>query len=207
MKFFVTGSDTGVGKTFFCSLLIRALRARGLDTVGFKPICCGERDDALLLHSAAGGTVSLNDVNPVWLRVPAAPYSASLIEGRVVDLDLVRRTFTRLSATHSSMIVEGVGGWRVPIAHDYFLSDLATEFALPVVVVVSNRLGALNHTLLTVEAIRAAGLVCAGIILNQPAPPADPPDSAVATNRAVLEEVVDVPILYEIEYGQNALSL
>jgi dethiobiotin synthetase len=207
VKLFVTGSDTGVGKTYLSSLLVRALRARGLDTVGFKPICCGERDDALLLQSAAEGKVSLNDVNPVWLRVPAAPYAASLIEGRPIDLDLVRRTFTRLSATHSSMIVEGVGGWRVPITRDYFLSDLATEFALPVVAVVPNRLGTLNHALLTVEAIRAAGLVCAGIILNHLVPPADPPEPAVVTNRAVLEEVVGVPILYEIEYGQNSLTL
>ena len=207
MKLFVTGSDTGVGKTYVCSLLVRALRARGLDTVGFKPICCGDRDDAVLLHGAAEGAASLNEVNPVWLRVPAAPYAASLIEERPIDLDLVRRTFTQLSARHSSLIVEGVGGWRVPIARDYFLSDLATEFALPVVVVAPNRLGTLNHTLLTVEAIRASGLVCAGIILNHFVPLASPPDPAAVTNRGILEELVDAPILYEIGYEQNGLTL
>lgn len=207
MKLFITGTDTGVGKTYVCSLLVRALRGAGIDAVGMKPICCGERDDALALHAAAEGRISLNDVNPVWLRVPAAPYAASMIEGRAIDRDLMRRTFARLSATHPGLIVEGVGGWRVPITRDQFVSDLATDFALPVAVVVPNRLGALNHTVLTIEAIRARGLTCAGIILNHLRPAAEPPDPAATTNRAVLEEIVDAPILYEIAHGQSALTL
>src|SRR5687767_5594426 len=163
---FVTGTDTGVGKTYVVSQMIRALRKDGIDAVGMKPICCGDRDDAEVIYRASEGVVPLNDINPVWLRTPAAPYTAAMIEGRTIDLALIRESFERLLSSHQRVIVEGVGGWRVPIARDYFVSDLARDFALPVVVVVSNRLGAINHTLLTVDAIRAAGLECAGIILN-----------------------------------------
>src|SRR5688572_30205019 len=92
-RLFVTGTDTGIGKTYVCSLMLQAMRAGGINAVGFKPICCGDRDDALRLHAASDAVASLNEINPVWLRVPAAPYAASLIEGRSVDLDLVYRTF------------------------------------------------------------------------------------------------------------------
>lgn len=207
MNLFLTGTDTNVGKTYVAELLVRGLRKAGLDSVGFKPICCGGREDAEALQTAAGGTIELNDVNPVWMRPPVAPYTASLIESRVVDLDLVRETFGRVRAAHASVIVEGVGGWRVPITRDYFVSDLALEFGLPVAVVVANRLGALNHTLLTVESVRACGLTCAGIILNQVAPAGGEPDPAATTNRAVLEDLLDVPVLFEIAHGQREVVL
>ena len=206
MRLFLTGTDTNVGKTYVASRLVRALRKAGLDCVGMKPICCGERADAEELHAACGSAISLNDVNPVWLRTPAAPYTAAIVENRAIDLALIRETFARLRATHDSIIVEGVGGWRVPIARDYFVSDLAAEFALPVGVVVANQLGAINHTLLTVESIRAAGLQCAGIILNAlSAPPGD--SVAVATNRSMLEDLCGVPVLFDLAHGQSELAL
>lgn len=207
MRLFLTGTDTGVGKTHVAALLVRGLRAAGLDAVGMKPICCGDRDDAEILHSAAEGTIPLNDVNPVWLRPPAAPYVAAMIEDRAIDLTLIRETFARLREAHRGLIVEGVGGWRVPIARDFFVSDLAAECGLPVAVVVANKLGALNHTLLTVEAIRASGLSCAGLIINHTTPPTDPPGIAETTNRSILEDLLDVPILFEIAHGETALEL
>ena len=207
MRLFLTGTDTGVGKTFVAALLVRGLRAAGLDAVGMKPICCGDRDDAEILHAAADGAAPLNDVNPVWLRPPAAPYVAAMIEERSIDLALIRETFARLCSAHRGLIVEGVGGWRVPIARDYFVSDLALECGLPVAVVVANKLGALNHTLLTVESIRSSGLVCAGLILNHVTPPADPLTIAETTNRSVLEDLLDVPILFEIAHGQERLRI
>ena len=151
MNYFLTGTDTGVGKTYVAVLLIRALRAAGFDTVGLKPICCGERSDAEALHAAADGELSLDDVNPVWFRFPAAPYTASIVEGRLPDLDQIRERFARVRAARRSVIVEGVGGWLVPILRDYSVADLAAEMGLPVVVVAANRLGAINHTLLTVR--------------------------------------------------------
>ncbi|MES2569745.1 MAG: dethiobiotin synthase [Verrucomicrobiota bacterium] len=202
---FLTGTDTDVGKTYAAALLLRALRASGKDAVGMKPICCGERSDAEMLHEACDGAISLNQVNPVWLRTPAAPYTAALIENRPIDLALVRETFGLLRQTHPVVIVEGVGGWRVPITERYFVSDLAVEMGLPVAVVVANKLGALNHTLLTVESIRASGLICAGIIFNNHQPIIS--DFAASTNRAILESLLEVPILFEIEHDQSGLDL
>ena len=204
VNLFLTGTDTDVGKTYVATLLVRALRAQGVDAVGLKPLCCGGREDAEALYAANAGTIPLNDVNPVWLRTTAAPYTATMIENRAIDLALIRETFARLRGAHEALIVEGVGGWRVPIARGYFVSDLAAEFALPVAVVVANRLGALNHALLTVESVRACGLECAGVIFNHAASAAE--DIASVTNRGVLEEILGVPILYEIAHGQRDLA-
>ena len=203
MNLFLTGTDTNVGKSYVAALLVRAWRAAGKDCVGLKPICCGGREDAELLSEAAGGAIPLNEINPVWLRTPAAPYTASLIENRPIDLDLIRECFTRARSAHESVIVEGAGGWFVPIARDYFVADLAAEFGLPVAIVVANRLGALNHALLTIAAVRARGLECAGLILNHPS--ADE-DIATTTNRSVLEDLAGVPILTEVAYGQRGIT-
>ena len=200
---FVTGTDTNVGKTFVSDLLLRLWRSQGVDAVGFKPFCCGERTDAEILHAASDGVIPLNDVNPVWLRPPAAPYTAALVENRPLDLSLVHDTYTRLAQTHARLLVEGAGGWRVPITHEYAISDLAREMALPVLVIAANRLGALNHTLLTVESILASGLECAGVILNDHLPVGDP--VASETNRAVLESLLPVPLLASVAHGQSAL--
>ena len=206
MSIFITGTDTGVGKTRVAALLVRALRAAGTGAVGFKPICCGGREDAVALVEASGGTVALSDVNPVWLRPPVAPYAAAMIEGRIADLALVREKFAQLRAAHAAVIVEGAGGWLVPVTRDFSMADLAAEFALPVLVVAANRLGVINHTLLTIAAIRASGLECAGVVLNHPhAPQSD--DPAVVTNAGILGELLGalpggaVPLLGEIEFG------
>jgi len=204
---FVTGTDTGVGKTHVAALLVHGRRSRGLDCVGMKPICCGARRDAELLHAASDATIALNDVNPIWLRTPAAPYTGALIENRPIDVALITRTCERLRRVHASVIVEGAGGWLVPIARDYFVSDLAAEIGLPIVVVVANKLGALNHTLLTVEAIRARGQTCAGIVLNHPDPGLGENHQIVTTtNRTILESLVNLPILFEVAYGQFDLG-
>ena len=204
MNLFITGTDTGVGKTYVTARLIRRLRARGLDTVGFKPICCGSREDAEILREAADNALQLNEVNPVWLRTPAAPYTAAMIENRAVDLSLIRETFAALRAQHASILVEGVGGWLVPIDQGYAVADLARELGLPVAVVVKNRLGALNHAALTLHHLRnvAGGPECAGIIFNdgparQPAEAEDESEAiALATNRSILEDWLKVPVLF-----------
>lgn len=203
---FLTGTDTGVGKTYAAAHLIRAWRARGIDAVGMKPICCGDRTDAEQLHEASDRCAALNDINPVWLRTPAAPYTAAMIENRVIDLAQIKAAFARLSSAHAVVIVEGVGGWLVPITRDYFVSDLAADFGLPVAVVVANRLGTLNHTLLTIRAVRDYGKIeCAGLIFNNADVPLDGSASvATATNRSVLESLVDCPILVEIGHGERA---
>ncbi|MEI7959070.1 MAG: dethiobiotin synthase [Verrucomicrobiota bacterium] len=204
MNLFLTGTDTGVGKTYVSALLVRALRRAGLDTAPMKPFCCGDREDALALHAACDGAVPLDVINPIWYATPASPYTAAKVENRPADLELVRRNFQQLRAQHRSLIVEGVGGWMVPIAKDYFVADLAAEFGLPVAVVVRNRLGALNHALLTVRDIQRCGLPFAGIIFNRAEAEND---VAAATNREMLEELVGEPVLFEIGPGQAELEL
>ena len=142
--------------------------------------------------AASSDGLSLSEVNPVWFRTPASPLTASLVEKRDADVQLVCDRLEQLRARFDFVVVEGVGGWLVPIREDYFASDLAAAMGLPVLIVALNRLGCLNHTLLTVESVAASGLPCVGVALNDAHGAAD---IAAATNRDVLNRVCSVPIL------------
>ena len=168
MNLFLTGTDTGVGKTHTAVQLLRAGRAAGLRCAGMKPICCGDRDDALQLLAASSEGLTIDELNPVWLKTPAAPFSASLIEQVEIDDKQLIEKLHALEERFDCVVVEGVGGWLVPIRRDFFVADLAALVNLPVVVVAMNRLGCLNHTILTVRSVVAHGLVCAGVVLNSP---------------------------------------
>lgn len=164
---FITGTDTGVGKTWVTVRLIEGLRGKGVGVVGMKPVECGGRDDASALFAASGGAesdLSLDDVNPINFSEPLAPAAAS----RPTRLDLggIRSSFERLASRFDHVIVEGAGGWLVPLDRERTMADLAAELGLPVLVVAANRLGVLNHTLLTVRAIQARELACCGVFLN-----------------------------------------
>ncbi len=205
---FITGTDTGVGKTHFSCLLIRQLRAEGVSAVGFKPICCGDRDDAILLAKASDDALTINDCNPVWMRFPAAPYTSSIIEERPIDLGQIRMEWTSLRNRFPAMVVEGVGGWQVPIQRNYSTADLARELGLPVLIVAANRLGVLNHTLLTLQAVQSAGIACAGIVLNNGITRVESNDTASVTNRSILEDLLHgttTRVLGEIEADQLVL--
>jgi dethiobiotin synthetase len=202
MSFFITGTDTGVGKTFATRLILEALRNEGRDAVGYKPVACGDREDAVIL-SAASGDLDFDEVNPVYFNTPVAPYVAGMLENRtLVPAELIAG-FQNLATKHAQVLVEGVGGWEVPLAANYRVSDLAADLKLPVVVVAGNRLGALNHILLTVAAIRAKGLTCAGIVLNQLE---DEMDTAMITNKGVIEDLTGVLLLEHLIYGQDFLD-
>lgn len=201
---FITGTDTGVGKTHFSALLLKALRKNGWDAVGIKPFCCGERTDGELLYEAAERVEPLELVNPVWLRVPASPYTASLVENRAVDVDTARNAVEQLRRRHQYVVVEGIGGWRVPLTGQLCMSDFALELGLSVLVVAANRLGAINHTQLTIDAILARGGTCAGVVLNEAMQLS--PDVATITNRGVLEQLLPVPVLGQIEWGSTELD-
>jgi dethiobiotin synthetase len=206
VNLFVTGTDTGVGKTFVSCLLIRALRTAGVGAVGFKPIVCGGREDAAALAAASGGAVTVDEVNPLWLKTPAAPVAASMIEDRPVEPGALLEAYQDLSSRFPAVVVEGVGGWEVPVCPGYSMADFAGVLGLPVAVVVHNKLGALNHTLLTVNAVRGRGLPCAGVILNDVAPARD---SASISNRRVLDAFLPegVPIVLEVMHGETEVSL
>jgi dethiobiotin synthetase len=200
MNLFITGTDTNAGKTFVTALLTRALRGRGFETIALKPLCSGERSDVEILQAASDHRLSLDETNPVWLREPAAPLVAARLENRTISLDPLVAWFRALSEKHPSLLVEGAGGWLVPITPTRTIADFAARLALPVVVVVANRLGCINHTLLTLESIRARGLHCPGIVLNTLS---KTEDIATRTNREILEQ--NTPILLEVHPGQSEI--
>jgi len=202
MSFFVTGTDTGVGKTHITRLILEGLRASGIDAAGYKPVACGDRDDARILAEASGG-LAIEEVNPVFLQSAVAPYVAGLLENRAIDPAELIAGYRRLAAAHQTIVVEGAGGWEVPVAAGYRISDFAAELGLPVVLVAANRLGALNHILLTLGAIRARGLICAGIFLNQLV---DELDTAMITNKGLIEDLTGVPLLEHLIHGQDFLD-
>ena len=191
MSLFITGTDTGVGKTHTAVQLLRLLRASGVPCVGMKPICCGDRRDAEFLLAAGSEGLTIEEINPVWLKAPVAPLVGSLMEGWDIDIERILTAFRALQNRVEHVIVEGVGGWLVPIRSDYFMSDLAAEMSLPVLVVAQNQLGCLNHTVLTVRSIAEHGLRCSGVVLNG-VPEAS--DIASMTNLDILKKIVDVPL-------------
>lgn len=206
MNYFVTGTDTAVGKTYVTALLARAFRKIGFDTVALKPACCGSREDVEILREACGSELSHEEINPYWFQAAAAPLIAARLENREVDWPTLEKWFTATRSHRQSVLVEGAGGWLVPVAPGKTVADLAVLFNLPVLVVVSNRLGCLNHTLLTVESIRARGLTCAGLALNNLTWENDN-DIAASTNKDMLQEICDAPILYEIHPGQDKIEM
>jgi dethiobiotin synthetase len=204
MRAFLTGTDTGVGKTYVTALLARALRRAGLDTIALKPVCSGDRRDAEILRAACDAELELDEVNPHWFQKPVAPYLAARHEGRALSIPALESWFRSVSAGRRSVLVEGAGGWLVPIAAGTMVSDLAAALGLPVIVVVANRLGCINHALLTIGNIRALGLECRGLILNSLARESGDDGQG---NRALLEEFAGVPILFEIAPGQREIEL
>jgi len=203
MSFFITGTDTGVGKTYVTRLLLEALRNGGQDAVGYKPVACGDREDAAILSEASGG-IAIEEINPVFLNTPVAPYVACMLENRTLNPAELLDGFHQLANKHATVLVEGAGGWEVPLAPNYRISDLAADLYLPVIVVAGNKLGALNHIILTVNAIRSRGLTCAGIVLNQLE---DEMDTAMITNKGVVEDLTGVPLLDHLIFGQDFLDV
>jgi dethiobiotin synthetase len=178
---FVTGTDTGVGKTLVACALARALRARGLDVGVMKPAETGVGPagplDARALRAAAGVADELALVCPVQLALPAAPSVAAAHEGRPMELAAISRAFATLAARHDAMVVEGAGGLLVPLAEGVTMADLAARLGLPVLVVARAALGTINHTQLTLEALRHRGLPLAGVVVSHAAGPLSEADA------------------------------
>lgn len=203
MNYFITGTDTDSGKTYVTCLLVEALRREGHAAVGYKPFACGDRADAHALRQAAEDTLDLEEINPVYLKVPASPFAAGLLENKTVDVNAAMAGYFTLAARHSHVLVEGAGGWEVPLTEKNSMADFAADLKLPVIVVVNNKLGCLNHAILTVRNIQSRGLTCAGIILNYAH---DERDLASISNRMVLEKFLDVPVLAEIMHGESQMD-
>ena len=203
MNCFITGTDTEVGKTYSTCLLVKALRRVGVRAVAYKPILCGPRDDAIQLQNAADEELSLDEINPVWLQMPAAPLLAAEVEGVTINPQTLVDGYQGLAERFECVIVEGAGGWFVPIRKDYLLADLARTLQLPVAVVVGNRLGALNHTLLTLAAVHQAELSCCGVVLNDIYAQ---PDPVRERNEDLLETLIGQSLWYRVRFDQAEIE-
>lgn len=194
----VTGTDTGVGKTVVTVALVALLRRRGLRVAAMKPVetgvLPGAPSDGARLRAAAGGDDGPADVCPVTYAEPLAPLVAARRAGRPVDLEALAAAFARLAAQRDAIVVEGAGGLLVPLTEQVSYAELFARWRLGLVVVAANRLGAINHVLLTVHAARAAELRIRAVVLN--AVTAEVPDTAAQTNAATLAQLLpDIPVL------------
>lgn len=197
--YFVTGTDTGIGKTLIASALIHAMAAQGRRVAGMKPVAsgatwhdgCWHNDDVDALRAASNLTLSAGLINPYLLQEPAAPHIAAAAEGVHIDLHHIARCYQAVRASADTVIVEGVGGFIVPLNDDCDTADLVCRLDLPVILVVGIRLGCINHALLTNEAIAARGLHLAGWVANL----VTPETANVAPMIATLRQRISAPLL------------
>jgi len=198
---FITGTDTGVGKTVITAALAAALRAGGVSVGVMKPIATGcvrrreglVSEDAEFLAQAANAPEPLEAISPIRLAEPLAPTVAAARAGITLDLVPMWRAWDRLKRAHDVMLVEGIGGALCPVTPKQFVADLAQRFHLPVLVVARPDLGTINHTAMTVEVLRARGLDVAGVVINRYE--ADTDDVAQLTNPDEVQRVTGAPVL------------
>ena len=201
---FVTGTDTGVGKTLVAAALVRALAARGARVSGMKPVAAGAQwhdgawrnDDVEALAAAGNAGAARADICPYLLADAMAPHIAAERAGVRLELAPILAAFARLQDQADQVVVEGVGGFCVPLGADFGTADLACALALPVVLVVGLRLGCLNHAALTAEAVLARGLRIAGWVANT----IDPHMPEQERNMLALERIVPAPCIGRIPW-------
>jgi len=216
--FFVTGTDTGVGKTIISAGLICFLNNLGYRTGAMKPVESGCRiqrftglkttsadilipNDGMFLKKIANMQEPVDIITPIRFREPLAPFTASKIEGKPINIGKIKDAFSRLSKKYELLIVEGIGGLLVPIKKNYYVLDLAKDIGLPLIVVARPSLGTLNHTMLTVNYAIKEGLRVAGIIMNYNKPPEN--TIAEKTNSDILKKISPVPIIGIFPYLKN----
>jgi dethiobiotin synthetase len=206
---FITGTDTGVGKTVFACGLAALLKESGYKVGVMKPAetGCGQDDgrlmpqDAVALKEASGCELSLETICPYPLREPLAPSVAAERDGVRIDIDRLMSVYSEISAAHDITIVEGAGGVMVPLLPSYTYADFAKVLKLPLIVVAANRLGMINHLLLTLEHASCQGLHVLGYVLNQIE---SQPSLATETNREALVSLTGVPCMGELPYIQGS---
>ncbi|AHG21659.1 dethiobiotin synthetase [Chania multitudinisentens RB-25] len=213
-RWFVTGTDTEVGKTVASSALLQAACAAGLRCAGYKPVASGSETtpnglrnaDALILQKNSSVALDYAEVNPYVFAEPTSPHIASLEEGHPIALAQLSAGLRHLEQRADWLLVEGAGGWFTPLSEQHTFADWVQQEQLPVILVVGLKLGCINHALLTAQAIRQAGLILAGWIANAIIEPGKRHQEYLATLRRMLP----APLLGEIPYlpqiGQQALG-
>ena len=212
-SYFVVGTDTSVGKTYVASALVRHFAAACNKVSGMKPIASGcelsehgiwqgqlVNDDVVALFEAGNVAAPLELINPYHFAPAIAPHIAAEKAGVDIDLDMIVRNYHALAAMADVVVVEGAGGFLVPVSAHQSMADLAVKLDLPVVLVVGMRLGCINHALLTVEAIKARGLKLAGWVANQ----IEPDMPMFAENLGSLRERIDAPCLSVVGWQEEA---
>lgn len=205
--YFITGTDTGVGKTLVSVALLHAFRNNGHRVIGMKPVASGCREysfglqngDALELMSVSTSKLDYHLINPYAFAPAIAPHLAAQQSGQVIELEKIRDAFDLISEQAELVVVEGVGGWRVPLGPGLSTEDMAKNLRLPVVLVVGMRLGCLNHALLTADAIKRSGLKLAGWVANQ----VDPDMEMLHENLDTLRTLIEAPLLGFIPFVQD----
>lgn len=201
--YFITGTDTGVGKTLVSCALLHAFSANGRKVIGMKPVAAGCEDDRWidvdLLMAASTASAPSNLVNPYALIPPLAPHIAAKQANIEIDLAVIQRSYIELQKNADLVIVEGVGGFLVPLSDQNNGADLARILNLPVILVVGLRLGCLNHALLTAQTVRANGLHLVAWVANT----IDPPMSAQKENIQALEQRLNCPLLGIIPFMKD----
>ena len=199
---FVTGTDTGVGKTVVGVALLRALAAAGWSAIGMKPVAAGRAEgealnaDVAALIAAANVAAPLADVNPYCFARPIAPHLAAREEGAAIDLDRIGAAYARLARLADAVVVEGAGGVRVPLGPGTEMLDIPARLGLPVLLVVGIRLGCLNHALLSAQTLDARGVRIAGWVANR----IDPAMREGEANVATLAERLPAPLVADIAW-------
>ncbi len=204
--FFITGTDTNVGKTYIACALLKHFSSIGLKSVGMKPVSAGieshsteyRNEDVIKLSSAGNVNASLEWVNPYSFPQPVAPNLAAGLSGVAISCDKIIEAYDCLSELADVVIVEGAGGVLVPLNDRETIADLAIKMDLPMILVVGIRLGCINHALLSVEAIQSRGLKLAGWVANQ----IDPAMEMYEENVLCLKERISAPCISEVKLGQ-----
>ncbi|MGA3283255.1 MAG: dethiobiotin synthase [Verrucomicrobiota bacterium] len=193
---FITGTDTGIGKTVLTALLTRFLRKRGVNVAAFKPICSGGRDDARALHTALNGVLSLDEINPWHFRLPIAPLLAARRERKRVMLADVLAHARAMQKRFDAVLIEGAGGLLSPLGENFNSRDVITALRATPIVACPNRLGAVNRVLLTLEALPESFQAKARVVLMSP----PKPDAATALNAKSLAEFFDAKRIFMLPW-------
>ena len=207
--FFITGTDTGVGKTVIAGAVICVLRSLGFHTGVMKPVESGcaligdllVPHDGTFLRQIAHVEDQMSDITPSVFQSPLAPMTAAEKEKTDVDLLQIKRVFARMSDKYGTLVVEGIGGLMVPFKKDYYALDLVRDFGLPLIVTARPGLGTINHTLLTVNTALREGLKVAGVVINYASPALN--DLAEQTNLTLLPRILPVPIAGVFPYLEH----
>ena len=205
--YFITGTDTGVGKTVVTLAVMELLKRRGFEVAGMKPVASGcdhgehglRNGDAVQIMQACSSGLSYSQINPYAFEPAIAPHIAAARSGKTIRIKKIVSLCRDLEETAERVVVEGVGGWDVPLGNAAMLPDLACRLGFPVVLVVGLRLGCINHALLTASAIKSTGLEFGGWVANQLQPRLEAKDEIIGT----LQQRIDAPLLGVLPWSEE----